>query len=83
VKLVVQELTIAAPPHVVYGLLTDPAQFVRWMVHRGLGDRAGNAHHGGWRHYLDRLRRLATGEPPGPDPFAGIRVPTPAELGAR
>jgi uncharacterized protein YndB with AHSA1/START domain len=155
VKLVVQELTIAAPPHVVYALLTDPAQFVRWMaedaeldprpggtvrwthangdtvageyvelvpgqrvvfrygweraevdippgsttveidltptaegtvlrlVHRGLGDRAADAHRGGWQHYLDRLRRLAAGEPPGPDPFAEIRVPTPAEMGAR
>jgi uncharacterized protein YndB with AHSA1/START domain len=52
------------------------------LVHRGLGDRAADAHHGGWLHYLDRLRRLAVGDPPGPDPFAEIRVPTPAELGA-
>jgi uncharacterized protein YndB with AHSA1/START domain len=155
VKLVVQELTIAAPAHVVYELLTDPGQFVRWMaeeasldprpggtvrwthangdtcsgeyvelvpgrrvvfsygweraeveippgsttveidltptdgggtvlrlVHRGLGDRAADAHHGGWSHYLDRLCRLAVGRAPGPDPFATIRVPTAAELGA-
>jgi uncharacterized protein YndB with AHSA1/START domain len=32
VKLVVQELTIGAPPHVVYGMVTDPEQFVRWMA---------------------------------------------------
>ena len=31
-KLVVQELTIAAPTEVVYRLLTEPAQFVRWMA---------------------------------------------------
>jgi uncharacterized protein YndB with AHSA1/START domain len=154
VKLVVQELTIAAPTDVVYRLLTDPAGFVRWMaeeavldprpggvvrwthangdtcsgefvelvagrrvvfsygweraevgippgsttveidlaptddggtrlrlVHRGLAGPMADAHHGGWRHYLDRLRRLATGDDPGPDPFATIRVPTPAEPG--
>jgi uncharacterized protein YndB with AHSA1/START domain len=34
VKLVVQELTIAAPTEVVYRLLTEPAQFVRWMACR-------------------------------------------------
>jgi uncharacterized protein YndB with AHSA1/START domain len=32
VKLVVQELTIATPTEVVYRLLTEPAQFVRWMA---------------------------------------------------
>jgi uncharacterized protein YndB with AHSA1/START domain len=152
VKLVVQELVIAAPAGVVYELLTEPAEFVKWMadeatldarpggivrwthangdvcsgcyvelvperrvvftygwersevdippgsttveidltptadggtrlklVHRGLTAPAAGAHDGGWRHYLDRLRRLAIGDPPGPDPFASRRVPTPAE----
>jgi uncharacterized protein YndB with AHSA1/START domain len=154
VKLVVQELTIAAPPDVVYRLLTDPADFVRWMaeqaaldprpggvvrwthtngdtcsgaflelipnrrivfsygweraevgippgsttveidlhpdgdghtrlrlVHSGLDGPMADAHDGGWRHYLERLRQAATGDHPGPDPFATLRVPTPAQLG--
>ena len=153
-KLVVQELDIAAPPDVVFRLLTDPAEFVRWMaeeavldprpgglvrwthangdtccgefvelvpgrrvvfsygweraevgiaagsttveidlvptatgtrlrlVHRGLDGPMAGAHDGGWRHYLERLRRWAVGEDPGPDPFATVRVPTPAELGS-
>jgi uncharacterized protein YndB with AHSA1/START domain len=154
VKLVAQELIIAAPMDVVYRLLTDPAEFVRWMaeeatldprpggvvrwthangdtcrgefvelvpgrrvvfsygwereevgvppgsttveidldptadggtrlrlVHRGLDGPMAGAHDGGWRHYLDRLRLLAVGGDPGPDPFASIRVPTRAELG--
>jgi uncharacterized protein YndB with AHSA1/START domain len=32
VKLVVQELTISAPPDVVYRYLVDPAWFVEWMA---------------------------------------------------
>ena len=50
------------------------------LVHRGLDDLAADAHAGGWAHYLDRLRRAAAGDPPGPDPFADRRVPTPEEL---
>jgi uncharacterized protein YndB with AHSA1/START domain len=50
------------------------------LVHRGLEDLAADAHHGGWTHYLDRLRRAAEGRPPGADPFADRRVPTPEEL---
>jgi uncharacterized protein YndB with AHSA1/START domain len=49
------------------------------LVHRGLDDLAADAHHGGWMHYLDRLRRRAEGSNVGPDPFATQRVPTPAE----
>ena len=49
-------------------------------VHHGLDDPMAGAHHGGWRHYLNRLRRLAAGDTPGADPFATTRVPTPAEL---
>lgn len=50
------------------------------LVHRGLDDLAADAHHGGWNHYLGRLRTLAGGLVPGPDPFADRRVPTPEEL---
>jgi uncharacterized protein YndB with AHSA1/START domain len=50
------------------------------LVHRGLDDLAAEAHRGGWEHYLDRLRSAAEGRPPGPDPFADRRVPTPMEL---
>jgi uncharacterized protein YndB with AHSA1/START domain len=50
------------------------------LVHRGLEDAAADAHQGGWRHYLDRLRRTAEGEDVGPDPWSDRRVPTPEEL---
>lgn len=50
------------------------------LVHRGLDDLAADAHHGGWAHYLDRLRQASEGNPPGPDPWADLRVPTPQEL---
>jgi uncharacterized protein YndB with AHSA1/START domain len=50
------------------------------LVHRGLDDLAAGAHHGGWQHYLARLRLVSQGIPPGPDPFANQRVPTPEEL---
>lgn len=50
------------------------------LIHRGLDDLAADAHHRGWTHYLDRLRSVAEGTRPGPDPFADRRVPTPEEL---
>lgn len=50
------------------------------LIHRGLENRAADAHGAGWAHYLDRLRRTAEGERVGPDPWAGRRVPTPREL---
>jgi uncharacterized protein YndB with AHSA1/START domain len=50
------------------------------LMHAGLDDLAADAHAGGWTHYLDRLRAAAQGHPPGPDPFADRRVPTPEEL---
>jgi uncharacterized protein YndB with AHSA1/START domain len=50
------------------------------LVHRGLEDRAADAHRAGWAHYLDRLRRAAEGAPPGRDAWADRRVPTPEEL---
>jgi uncharacterized protein YndB with AHSA1/START domain len=46
------------------------------LVHHGLADPAADAHHHGWHHYLGRLRALAHGEPPGPDPLADRRVPS-------
>ena len=51
------------------------------LVHRGLDERAADAHQAGWAHYLDRLRRSAEGGLVGPDPWADRRVPTRAELG--
>jgi uncharacterized protein YndB with AHSA1/START domain len=50
------------------------------LVHRGLSDRAADAHQGGWAHYLDRLRRTAQGERVGSDPWADRRVPSAAEI---
>lgn len=50
------------------------------LLHSGLDDLAADAHHGGWHHYLGRLAGAASGRPPGPDPFADRRVPTPEEL---
>jgi uncharacterized protein YndB with AHSA1/START domain len=50
------------------------------LVHRGLQDRAADAHRGGWAHYLNRLRCAAEGEHVEPDPWADRRVPTPEEL---
>jgi len=58
----------------------DDGATVVTLVHRGLEDRAADAHQGGWRHYLDRLRRTAEGEDVGPDPWIDERVPTPEEL---
>jgi uncharacterized protein YndB with AHSA1/START domain len=46
------------------------------LVHHGLGDEAADAHGGGWRHYLGRLRAVAEGRVAGPDPFADRRVPS-------
>lgn len=58
----------------------DDGSTLLTLVHRGLEDGAADAHRGGWRHYLNRLRRIAQGEDVGPDPWADRRVPTPTEL---
>jgi uncharacterized protein YndB with AHSA1/START domain len=50
------------------------------LVHRGLEGGLVDAHRGGWAHYLDRLRLAVQGQPPGPDPWADRRVPTPQEM---
>jgi uncharacterized protein YndB with AHSA1/START domain len=60
----------------------DDTTLVR-LLHRGLDDLAADAHAGGWKHYLDRLRRCAETGSPGPDPWADRRVPTPEELRRR
>jgi uncharacterized protein YndB with AHSA1/START domain len=59
---------------------TEDGSTLLTLVHRGLEDRAADAHEGGWRHYLDRLRRTAEGQDVGPDPWGNKRVPTPEEL---
>jgi uncharacterized protein YndB with AHSA1/START domain len=53
------------------------------LVHRGLAGPMADAHEGGWANYLGRLAATAEGRDPGPDPLAGERVPTAAELGLR
>lgn len=60
----------------------DGSTLVR-LVHRGLDEPAADAHAVGWGHYLGRLQRAAERSPPGPDPWADRRVPTPEELRAR
>jgi uncharacterized protein YndB with AHSA1/START domain len=54
----------------------DDGSTLLTLVHRGLEDRAADAHRGGWRHYLDRLRRTAEGEDVGTDPWVDKRVPS-------
>jgi uncharacterized protein YndB with AHSA1/START domain len=51
------------------------------LVHRGLAGRMADAHAGGWDNYLHRLAATAERGDPGPDPLAGERVPSAAELG--
>lgn len=50
------------------------------LVHRGLDDPMAEAHSGGWANYLERLRLVAEGNDPGPDPLAGERVPSAKKL---
>jgi uncharacterized protein YndB with AHSA1/START domain len=40
------------------------------LVHRDLPATAREQHGAGWDHFLERLRRAAAGENPGPDPWA-------------
>jgi uncharacterized protein YndB with AHSA1/START domain len=58
----------------------DDGSTLLTLEHRGLEDGAADAHQGGWRRYLDRLRRTAEGEDVGTDPWVDRRVPTPGEL---
>jgi DNA-binding transcriptional ArsR family regulator len=58
-------------------------RYVLRLVQRGLDAPAADAHRAGWQHYLARLQTLAAGVPPGPDPLAAQRVPTPAERRSR
>lgn len=50
------------------------------LVHRGLDAPMADAHSGGWANYLERLRLVAEGSDPGPDPLAGERVPSAEDL---
>jgi uncharacterized protein YndB with AHSA1/START domain len=40
------------------------------LVHRDLPEPSRPQHDVGWEHFLDRLRRAAAGNDPGPDPWA-------------
>jgi uncharacterized protein YndB with AHSA1/START domain len=40
------------------------------LVHRDLPEPSRPQHDIGWEHFLDRLRRAAAGDDPGPDPWA-------------
>ncbi|MEA2310680.1 MAG: hypothetical protein QOE28_648 [Solirubrobacteraceae bacterium] len=40
------------------------------LVHRDLPAAAMERHGLGWDHYIERLRRAAAGDDPGPDPWA-------------
>jgi len=40
------------------------------LRHSGLPTKANAMHLQGWEHYLSRLRAIAIGEDPGPDPLA-------------
>ncbi|MGH2967965.1 MAG: SRPBCC family protein [Solirubrobacteraceae bacterium] len=40
------------------------------LVHRDLPEPARERHGMGWDHFLERLRRAAAGDDPGPDPWA-------------
>ena len=42
------------------------------LVHRGLADQVRERSAAGWAHYLDRLAAVASGEDPGPDPWATL-----------
>jgi uncharacterized protein YndB with AHSA1/START domain len=53
------------------------------LVHRGLAGPMADAHAGGWDNYLRRLAATAERGHPGPDPLAGERVPSAAEVGLR
>jgi uncharacterized protein YndB with AHSA1/START domain len=44
------------------------------LVHRDLPPDAAERHSVGWGHYLQRLRQLAEGAEPGPDPYASLDV---------
>jgi hypothetical protein len=40
------------------------------LVHHDLPAAAREAHERGWEHFMERLRRAAAGDDPGPDPWA-------------
>jgi uncharacterized protein YndB with AHSA1/START domain len=44
------------------------------LVHRQLRPRAVGFHRAGWKHYLERLARVASGHDPGIDPWRDLEV---------
>jgi uncharacterized protein YndB with AHSA1/START domain len=46
------------------------------LVHRGLPPGQEEIHATGWRHFLARLTRAATGKDPGPDPWHQDHTPS-------
>jgi len=60
-------------PGVVEVTLT-PDEGGTWLrlVHRGLAPQVRERSAAGWAHYLERLATVASGEDPGPDPWATL-----------
>ncbi len=50
------------------------------LVHRGLPGPMVEPHTGGWVNYLGRLAARSEGRDPGPDPLAGLRVPSARDV---
>jgi uncharacterized protein YndB with AHSA1/START domain len=51
-------------------LVSDGDGTLLRLVHRDLPEPSRAQHDKGWEHFLDRLRRAAASENPGPDPWA-------------
>jgi uncharacterized protein YndB with AHSA1/START domain len=51
-------------------LRADGGGTVLRLVHRDIPEPAVERHGMGWDHFLERLRRAAAGDDPGPDPWA-------------
>ncbi len=77
------EVRIAASPETVFDFFVDPGESTvevllapdgdgthLRLIHHDLPTVESAEKHGhGWRHYLARLAKSATGEDPGPDEF--------------
>jgi uncharacterized protein YndB with AHSA1/START domain len=68
-----EEPDAALPPGastVEVTLTPDGDGTVLRLVHRDLPEPSRAQHDMGWEHFMDRLRRAAAGDDPGPDPWA-------------
>ena len=68
-----EEPGAAVPPAastVEITLTPDGDGTVLRLVHRDLPEPTRAQHDKGWEHFLDRLRHVAAGDDPGPDPWA-------------